>query len=75
MGMDDTEEAQLTLTNGYSVKVLRGKKALHTYGAPYELTANPLPNVLMDDSIGYLDEKDLMRLINELQNLPKLGSL
>jgi len=65
----------LELTNGYSVRVLRGKQALHSYGAPYELVANPLPNKLMDDSVGYLDEKSLMRLINELQNLPKLTSL
>ena len=69
----DTEEANLELTNGYSVKVWRGKGALHSYGAPYELTSNPIPNVLIDESVGYLDEKSLMRLINELQNLPRLN--
>lgn len=73
-GSKDTEEASLLLKNGYTVKVLRGKEAVHTYGAPYELSVSPIAKEITEDSVGYLSEKDLFKLINEIENLPKLRS-
>lgn len=73
-GLEDTEEACLLLKNGYTVKVLRGQQAAHTYGAPYELSVSPMIKEITEDSIGYLSEKDLIRLINEIENFPKLRS-
>ena len=73
-GLKDTEEAVLTLKNGYIIKVLRGQFAAHTYGAPYELSLSPMIKEITEDSIGYLSEKDLLRLINEIENFPKLKS-
>lgn len=73
-GSDDTQEASLTLKNGYTVHVLKGKLAAHTYGAPYELSVSPVVKEITEDSVGYLSEKDLLQLINEIENLPKLRS-
>lgn len=74
MELTDTEEASLLLKNGYTVKVLRGKQATHTYGAPYELSVSPTIKEITEDSVGYLSEKDLLNLINEIENFPKLKS-
>jgi hypothetical protein len=73
-GIENTEEATLTLSNGYTVKVLKGLHAIHTYGAPYELSVSPIIKEITEDSIGYLSEKELIRLINEIENFPKLRS-
>lgn len=73
-GSTDTFEACLLLNNGYSVKVLKGQQAAHTYGAPYELSVSPIVKEITEDSIGYLSEKELLRLINEIESLPKLSS-
>ena len=73
-GTTDTKEASLTLKNGYTIKVLTGKLAAHTYGAPYELTVSPVIKEITEDSVGYLSEKDLLKLINEIENYPKLKS-
>ena len=71
---DDTEEASLLLKNGYTVKVIKGALAAHTYGAPYELSISPTLKEITEDSVGYLSEIDLLRLINEIENFPKLRS-
>jgi len=73
-GMEDTQEASLALKNGYTVKILKGKLATHTYGAPYELSVSPMIKEITEDSIGYLSEKSLLKLINEIENYPKLRS-
>ena len=73
-GLENTQEAQLLLKNGYIVKILKGQYAAHTYGAPYELSVSPIVKEITEDSIGYLSEKELIRLINEIENLPKLKS-
>ena len=73
-GLDDTQEASLLLKNGYTVKVLKGRQAAHSYGSPYELSLSPIVKEITEDSIGYLSEKELLRLINEIENLPKLKS-
>jgi hypothetical protein len=73
-GSTDTEEACLTLKNGYIVRILQGQQAAHTYGAPYELSVSPMIKEITEDSVGYLSEKDLIRLINEIENLPRLRS-
>ena len=73
-GQEDTQEAVLTLKNGYTVHVLKGQQAVHTYGAPYELSVSPIIREITEDSIGYLSEKDLIRLINEIENFPRLKS-
>jgi len=70
----ETEEAVLTLRNGYTVKILKGKMAAHTYGAPYELFISPIIKEITVDSIGYLSEKELISLINEIETFPKLKS-
>lgn len=70
----NTQEASLKLENGYTVKILKGQCATHTYGAPYELFVSPIVKDITDDSVGYLSEEDLIRLINEIENLPKLKS-
>lgn len=71
-GLTDTEEACLTLKNGYTVHVLRGQHATHTYGAPYELYISPVIREITENSVGYLSENDLLKLINEIENYPKL---
>lgn len=73
-GLEDTQEACLTLNNGYTVKILKGTQAAHTYGAPYELSVSPTIKEITEDSIGYLSERDLLKLINEIENFPKLRS-
>lgn len=73
-GMEDTQEVSLALKNGYTVKILKGKLAAHTYGAPYELSVSPIIKEITEDSIGYLSEKSLLKLINEIENYPKLRS-
>ena len=73
-GSEDTQEACLSLKNGYTVKILKGKKAAHTYGAPYELSISPVLKEISEGSIGYLSEKQLLKLINEIENYPKLRS-
>lgn len=73
-GLEDTQEACLTLNNGYTVKILKGQQAIHTYGAPYELSVSPMIKEITEDSIGYLSEKELLKLINEIENFPKLRS-
>lgn len=71
-GRKDTEEARLTLKNGYIVKVLKGFLAAHTYGAPYEITVTPTIKEISEDSVGYLSEQELFKLINEIEHYPKL---
>lgn len=73
-GIENTEEAIVPLKNGYTVKVLKGQYAAHTYGAPYELSLSPIIKEITEDSIGYLSEQDLLKLINEIENYPKLKS-
>lgn len=73
-GSENTQEAQLLLKNGYTVKILKGQSATHTYGAPYELSVFPTVKEITEDSIGYLSEKELLKLINEIENLPRLRS-
>ena len=73
-GSEDTQEARLLLKNNYTVKILKGKKAAHTYGAPYELSISPVLKEISEGSIGYLSEKQLLKLINEIENYPKLRS-
>jgi len=68
----ETDEAKVKLKNGYTVKVLRGKGAVHTYGAPYEASITPITRETTEDSIGYLSEEQLIQLINEVASYPKL---
>lgn len=73
-GLENTEEAKLTLKNGYTVRVLKGKFAAHTYGAPYELSISPIIKEITEDSIGYLSEEDLLKTVSEIESFPKLKS-
>lgn len=66
------EKATVKLPNGYTVFISRGSKVAHTYGAPYEVVMNPIRNEVMEESIGYLSEKEVKQIINEISNLPKL---
>ena len=71
-GLPRTEEAVVKLKNGYIVRVLRGEGAAHTYGAPYEVSMTPMSSSVMEEPIGYLSDKQVIQLIHEIQNLPKL---
>ena len=66
------ETASIKLSNGYTVYVSRGNGVAHTYGAPYEVLMKPLEKKIMDDAVGYLSEKEVKQLVNEISNLPKL---
>ena len=72
--LPNTEEASLTLTNGYTVHVIKGQYAAHVYGAPYELYITPIVKEITDDSIGYLSDIELLKLVDEIETLPKLSS-
>ena len=71
----NTEEAIVKLKNGYTVKILRGEGAAHTYGAPYEVSMTPISSAIMEEPIGYLSDKQVIQLIHEIQNLPKLTNV
>lgn len=70
--LENTEEVEITLKNRYKVRILKGGKALHTYGAPYELRMTPLSDKICDEPVGYLNDEELISLINEIENLPTL---
>ena len=63
------KEASITLENGYRVYVSKGAS---TYGAPYELFMKPINSKVLDEPIGYLNEKEVLSLINEIKRLPKV---
>ncbi len=69
---DGVEQASVKLPNGYTVNIRKGNKVAHTYGAPYEISMSPEHKETMEDSVGYLTEKEVKQLINEISSLAKV---
>lgn len=69
---DGVETASVKVPNGYTILISRGRNVAHTYGAPYEVTMSPIRNEILEEPIGYLSEKEVKQIINEVSNLPKL---
>lgn len=66
--------AKFTFSNGYTAIVRTGKKAVHTYGAPYDIECVPMNRNISDGLIGYCSEKQINEILYEIQHLSHLTS-